>query len=206
MTGSESWGWIALFLLGAWHGLNPGMGWLFAVALGMQERSTWAVVRSIGPITLGHAAAIGVTVLLAGLIRIVLPLNYIKFAAATALIGLGTWRIVRNRHFHWGGMQVGFRKLAAWSFLMASAHGAGLMVLPIVLRLTPDHAGHAAHSGMTGIRATLLHTAGYLTVTTVVALMVYGKLGLALLRTGWINLDLIWAAALITTGLATLIL
>jgi hypothetical protein len=194
-----------LFLLGAYHGINPGMGWLFAVALGMQERSAQAVLRALAPIALGHALAIGVVVLLAGLVQIVLPLQYLKTAVAGALIALGLYKIVRNRHFRWGGMKVGFTELTVWSFLMASAHGAGLMVLPIVLGLTSAPAGHHLHATsfqdpLTGIWATLVHTLGYLTFTAAAALVVYHWLGLALLRKAWVNLDLVWAAALITTG------
>ena len=208
MSNGTPWGWPTLFLLGAYHGINPGMGWLFAVALGMQEKSTQAVVRSLAPIALGHATAIGVVVLLAGLVQIVLPLQYLKIGVAGALLGLGVYRIVRSRHFRWGGMQVGFRELAIWSFLMASAHGAGLMVLPVVLGLTstPAAAGHHVHVNsfqdpMIGVWATLVHTLGYLTVTAAVAIVVYQRLGLALLRKAWFNLDLVWAVALIATGL-----
>src|SRR5882762_5914918 len=185
MSHGARWGWAALFLLGAYHGINPGMGWLFAVALGMQEHSAQAVLRALAPIALGHALAIGVVVLLAGLVQIVLPLQYLRIAVAGALIALGLYKIVRNRHFRWGGMQVGFRELTIWSFLMASAHGAGLMVLPVVLGLTAASmpAGHDMHGNnprdlLTGIWATLVHTIGYLTLTAGVALVVYRKLGL----------------------------
>jgi hypothetical protein len=196
--------WATLFLLGAYHGINPGMGWLFAVALGMQEHSARAVIRSLVPITLGHALAIGVVVLLAGLIQVVLPLNYVKFVVAGLLVALGVYRIIRSRHFQWGGMQVGFLELTAWSFLMASAHGAGLMVLPVVLQMAPAHHMHGA--GMTGVGATLIHTLGYLTVTAAVAIIVYQKVGLAILRKAWFNLDLVWAVALIATGCVALLL
>lgn len=207
-----AWGWPALFLLGAYHGINPGMGWLFAVARGMQEHATKAVARALVPITLGHALSIGVVVALAGLIQIVLPLGYVKLVVAGALIALGIFRILRRKHFAWGGMNVGFRDLTIWSFLMASAHGAGLMVLPIVFHVTPAMpAGHEhMHMGAgtdpwTGIAATLIHTLGYLSVTALVALLVYQKFGLALLRKAWFNLDLIWAAALIVTGCVALV-
>jgi hypothetical protein len=213
MTGG--WSWPTLFLLGAYHGINPGMGWLFAVALGMQENSTRAVVRSLVPITVGHALAIGVVIGLAGVARIVLPLNYLKVVVAAALVTLGVYRLVRNRHFRWVGMQVGFGELTLWSFLMASAHGAGFMVLPVVLglpslsTLSGVAAGHHAHMAglqdpLTGLAATLVHTLGYLTLTALIALVVYKKLGLALLRKAWFNLDLVWAAALIVTGLVAL--
>ena len=104
-------------------------------------------------------------------------------------------------------MQVGFRDLTIWSFLMASAHGAGLMVLPVVLRLNPEPVAAAHHQHvnssqglLTGIGATLVHTLGYLTLTTAVAFAVYQWLGLALLRKAWLNLDLVWAVALIATS------
>jgi len=204
---TSGWGWSALFLLGAYHGMNPGMGWLFAVALGMQENSTRAVYRSLVPITAGHALAIGAVILLAGVVQIVLPLRYIKIAVAGALLSLGAYRIVRSRHLRWGGMQVGFRDLTIWSFLMASAHGAGLMVLPVVLAMRAAPAGHHMHTfadPMTGVWATLVHTLGYLTLTAAVALVVYQKLGLALLHKAWFNLDLVWAIALVVTGLIAL--
>jgi hypothetical protein len=206
------WGWPALFLLGAYHGINPGMGWLFAVARGMQEHATKAVARALVPITLGHALSIGLVVALAGLIQIVLPLGYIRMVVAGALISLGILRILRRRHFAWGGMQVGFRDLTLWSFLMASAHGAGLMVLPIVLHAASAPGEHQHHMAMAngvgpwpGITATLIHTLGYLSVTAVVALLVYQKFGLALLQKAWFNLDLVWAAALIVTGCVALV-
>jgi hypothetical protein len=216
MTSITSWGWPALFLLGAYHGINPGMGWLFAVARGMQEHATKAVARALVPITLGHALSIGLVVALAGLIQVVLPLGYVQVVVAFALISLGVFRILRRKHFAWGGMQVGFRDLTFWSFLMASAHGAGLMVLPIVLHVASANAagtmpaGHhmpmaAANGPWTGLAATLVHTLGYLSVTALVALLVYRKFGLSLLRKGWFNLDLLWAAALIVTGCVALI-
>jgi hypothetical protein len=205
-----SWGWPALFLLGAYHGINPGMGWLFAVARGMQEHATKAVARALIPITLGHALSIGLVVALAGLIQIVLPLGKVRIVVAIALISLGVFRLLRRKHFAWGGMQVGFRDLTFWSFLMASAHGAGLMVLPIVLHaMTPGHEHHmdmAAGAGAwAGIAATLVHTLGYLSVTALIALLVYRKFGLSLLRKGWFNLDLLWAVALIVTGCVALV-
>jgi hypothetical protein len=128
---------------------------------------------------------------------------------AVALVGLGVYKLIRSRHFRWGGMQVGFRELTIWSFLMASAHGAGLMVLPVVLAgpLAGPHAHHiaASQSATGGVSATLIHTLGYFTVTAAVALLVYRRFGLAMLRRSWFNLDLIWAIALVVTGLVALI-
>jgi hypothetical protein len=197
--------WITLFLLGAYHGINPGMGWLFAVARGMQEHRTRAVAWSLPPIALGHALSVGVVVLIAGLAQVVLPLTYIRIITAVALSGLGVYKLIRSRHFRWGGMNVGFRDLTIWSFLMASAHGAGLMVLPVVLAGPHAHHLAASQAAAGGVGATLIHTLGYFTVTAAAALVVYRKLGLALLRRAWFNLDLIWAVALIVTGFVALL-
>ena len=197
--------WPTLFLLGAYHGINPGMGWLFAVARGMQEHRARAVAWSLPPIVLGHALSIAVVVLIAQLMQVALPLNYIRICVATVLVGLGVYKVVRSRHFRWGGMQVGFRELTIWSFLMASAHGAGLMVLPVIL--AGPHAHHHATSqgAAGGIWATLVHTLGYFSMTTAAALLVYHKVGLAMLRRSWFNLDLIWAIALVVTGAIALL-
>jgi hypothetical protein len=195
-----------LFLLGAYHGINPGMGWLFAVARGMQERRMRAVAWSLPPIALGHALSIGAVVLIVKLAQVALPLTYIRVGVAVALVGLGGYKLIRSRHFHWGGMQVGFRQLTIWSFLMASAHGAGLMVLPVMLAGPHAHHHHAAAQGAaSGVWATLIHTLGYFTVTASVALLVYWKLGLAMLRRSWFNLDLIWAVALVVTGVVAVV-
>jgi hypothetical protein len=192
-------------LLGAYHGINPGMGWLFAVARGMQEHRTRAVAWSLPPIALGHALSIGVVVLVAGLAQVALPLTYIRAGVAVALVGLGIYKLIRSRHFHWGGMQVGFRELTIWSFLMASAHGAGPMVLPVVLAGPHAHCHAATQGAAGGLWATLIHTLGYFTVTAAVALLVYQKLGLAMLRRSWLNLDLVWAVALVVTGFVALL-
>ncbi len=204
--------WMML-LLGAYHGINPGMGWLFAVALGMQEQKGSAVVRSLIPIAIGHALAIGSVVLMAAVLGMTLPLTAIRYSVAAILIGLGIYSLVRHQHPRWVRMQVGFRDLTVWSFLTASAHGAGLMVVPVLLHgNTVEAQGQmAAHNHMApagsplaGMLATGVHTIAYLAVTGLVAWVVYRKLGLALLRKTWFNFDLIWAAALVATGLVTL--
>jgi hypothetical protein len=206
---------IALLALGAGHGINPAMGWLFAVALGLQRESRGAVWGALGPLAAGHALAIAATILAAGIIGMVVPLELLRWGTALFLVGLGVYRLSRSRHIRFGGMQVDGRELAIWSFLMASSHGAGLMVLPLVMGDMPvaGHAHHLAHAslfgpepGTSGIAAALIHTAGYLLVTGLIAVVVYEKVGTRFLRTAWINLDLIWAVALIATGVATLFL
>jgi hypothetical protein len=202
-----------MLLLGAYHGINPGMGWLFAVALGMQEQNGSAVVRSLIPIVCGHALAIGSVVLAAAFLGIVLPLAAIRYGVAAVLLGLGVYSLARHYHPRWVRMKVGFRDLTLWSFLMASAHGAGFMVLPVLLagrtvEAADNTPGHhhlsAAASPLAALLATAVHTIGYLAVTGLVAWVVYRKLGLALLRKAWFNLNLVWAAALVVTGLLTL--
>jgi hypothetical protein len=208
--------WHAMLVLGAYHGINPGMGWLFAVALGMQEGRVRGVLRALLPIALGHAAAVGVIVLAAAIAGLVVSLGALKIAIGSMLMMLGLHRLWRHRHPRFGGMQVGFRDLTVWAFLMASAHGAGFMVLPFVLGAPAvaarEHAGHAGHMVATGMglpwesaMAVALHTLAYLTVTAVVAYVVYRKLGLRLLRTAWINLDWLWAGALVITGTVVLL-
>jgi hypothetical protein len=209
VNGAGAWGWPALLLLGAYHGLNPGMGWLFAVALGMQERRRAAVAWSLIPITLGHALAIAVAIAAAGVLGIVLSIGHLKLIVAATLVAFGGYRFIRHRHPKGGGMRVGFRDLTVWSFLMASAHGAGLMVLPVLFGLSAgEHAGHsaAAQSLPSASLAVGIHTAGYLVVTALVAAVIYEKVGLAVLRKAWVNMDLIWAGGLVLTGLLTLMI
>lgn len=217
---TELWSWAGLAGLGAVHGINPAMGWLFAVALGLQEKRGRAVWRALGPLAAGHALAIGSAVAVAGMLGHLLDPRLIRWLVAALLLGLGTYRLVRHRHPRLAGMRVGPGQLTAWSFLMASAHGAGLMVLPLVLGGTLSSAGmgagHAAHGAHTAplaagvttgssvaLLVTLVHTAGYLLVTGGVAWLVYEKLGVRLLRTAWINIDVLWAIALVITALAT---
>ena len=206
---------IALLALGAGHGINPAMGWLFAVALGLQRERRVAVWGALGPLALGHATAIAATILAAGIVGLVVPLELLQWATALLLVGLGVFRLVRSRHIKFGGMGVGARDLAVWSFLMASSHGAGLMVLPLIMGDVPAtvHAHHLVQAsvfgslnfGWSGTAAALVHTAGYLLVTGAIAVIVYEKVGLRFLRSAWVNLDLVWAVALIVTGVATLL-
>jgi len=209
VNGAGSWGWPALLLLGAYHGINPGMGWLFAVALGMQERRRTAVAWSLVPITLGHALAIAVAIAVAGVLGMVVSLGHLKLIVAAVLFAFGGYRFFRHRHPKGGGMRVGFRDLTLWSFLMASAHGAGLMVLPVLFGLSAgEHAGHlaGAQSLPFASLAVGIHTAGYLAVTALTAAIIYERVGLAVLRKAWVNVDLIWAGALVLTGLVTLVI
>lgn len=223
------WPWLALLGLGAYHGINPGMGWLFAVALGMQEKRQRAVLAAIPPIALGHALSIGLVVALLWLAQASIPQQALRFGAAAILFGFGLYRIIRSRHPRWVGMRVGFRDLTTWSFLMATAHGAGLMVVPILIGWSGENqtvhtdAGAMAHAGhmqamthtsdsstsLTGallfLGAVGVHSGGYLLVASLIALVVYKKFGLALLQRAWFNLDLLWVIALMLSGVLILL-
>lgn len=212
---------LVLLALGAAHGINPAMGWLFAVARGLQDRSRRAVWAALGPLAIGHAMAIGVAILLASTLGHMLPLRIVRLVVAIALVSVGAAGLVRHRHVRLGGMRVSPRELATWSFLMASAHGAGLMVLPFMLdslqqpSLTMSHHQMSMNIGsaepmMTAglgsfdaiqISAPLIHTLGYLLVTGVLAIVIYEKVGLRILRRAWINLNVVWNLAMIGAGI-----
>jgi hypothetical protein len=214
MTGA--WPWLALAGLGAFHGLNPAMGWLFAVALGMQRKSRGAVLASLLPIALGHALSIAIVVAVLAALSTLLDLTILQILAGLGLIGFGLYRLVA-RHKGRTGMQVGFADLVLWSFLMATGHGAGAMLAPVLLEMPmPMMAAtggmhHAAlmalgHSLSIGLAAVVVHTLAMLAVAGAVAIVVYEWVGLAFLRRGWINLDLVWALALVVAGVVTLVL
>ena len=217
---SESWPWLTLAVLGAYHGLNPAMGWLFAVALGLQEQRRGAVLQALPPIALGHAIAVLLAVLVVGVAQNVIPFDVLRYGCAGVLIAFGSYKLVRQRHPRWVGMRVGFGDLTVWSFLMASAHGAGLMLIPVLLRLASDermqgahaHGGHTDHGAMIGSATVLadlaavgLHTLALFAVMGVIAVVVYEKLGVMILKRTWFNLDLLWAGALVGAGLITLV-
>jgi len=219
---ADLWPWLSLALLGAYHGLNPGMGWLFAVALGLQERRRPAVLRAFGPIAAGHAASVSVVVLLLAAAQVWVDASWLRWLGGAVLIAFGLFKLLRPlSHPRWVGMRVGPADLALWSFLMASAHGAGLMLMPLLLGLNESAASHAEHASgaelgpvlaragsfaVVDVLAVAVHTAALFLVMAAIALVVYEKVGLKILRTAWINLDRIWAGTLILTGVVTLLL
>jgi hypothetical protein len=204
--------WVALVMLGAFHGVNPAMGWLFAVALGLQEHARTAVFRALLPLALGHALAIFAVIVIAALAGLTVSPHYLRWGVAAILIGAGIRFLVRHPHLRWAGMRVGMADLTLWSFLVASVHGAGLMVLPIFLgmsnraRASSGASQLALGTPVAALTAVVLHSASYLLVSAAVALLVYEKLGIGVLRKAWFNLDLVWATALMGTGVATLVI
>lgn len=198
--------WLTVAAFGAYHGLNPGMGWLFALALGLQQHSARAIWLAMIPIAVGHAASVA---LVAGAVlalgTVVRP-GVLELIAAAVLLAFGLYKLrTWYRHPRWVGMKVGARDLVAWSFLMATAHGAGLMIAPALVVVA---AAPGAMPGMAGMReapatlalAVTLHTGVMLLVMATVAWIVYRKVGLAVLRRSWVNFDLIWAVALLAVG------
>jgi hypothetical protein len=204
------WPWLVLVGLGAFHGLNPAMGWLFAVALGLYRQSRRVVLLSLVPIALGHALAIAVVVYLVVGLGQAIDARALRILTGCLLIGWGAFYLVYgHRHRVRIGLRTGYVGLGVWSFLMASAHGAGLMLIPALMPLQ-EHAEHmhampASSSLWIAALAVAVHTLAMLAVTGIVALLVYDFVGLGFLRRGWINLDLIWAAALIAMGVLLLL-
>jgi hypothetical protein len=211
--------WLGLAALGAFHGLNPAMGWLFALALGLQRRSEWAIVRALVFITAGHAASVLLVASILFLMGAFVPLRWVRLASGGVLLVFGMYKLFRYyRHPRWVGMQVGARDLFMWSFLMASAHGAGLMLAPIILGMPTSLAASnqeelAHHDEFINLSGTStvwglglgVHTMAMLLVMLPIALVVYKKVGLAFLRRGWINFDVLWGCTLILAGVLTVL-
>ena len=202
---AQLWPWLALVGLGFFHGINPTMGWLFAVALGLQRQSRRIVLLSWIPIAIGHAGAVALVLVAVLALGLVVDSATLSRVAAAMLLGWALWHAVRgHRQRLRVGMQTGLVGLALWSFVMSSAHGAGLMLIPIVLPLCLSNApsGQLTASGSmpVGLAALAVHTAAMLVTITAVSLIVYEWVGLAFLRAGWVNLNLIWIAALALCG------
>lgn len=220
---NHNWPWLVLVLLGAYHGLNPAMGWLFALALGLQEKRRSAVLVALTPIALGHAAAVAAAILLLRFVQQVLPGHTLKWVIATILFAFGIYRIFRSSHPRGAGMRVSGRDLIVWSFLMASAHGAGLMVVPVLLaRPMLGMAHNMVESVPVGsmpaspppvslpviLLAVVVHTLALLIVAGMLAIFFfesYEKVGLKLLRHTWLNFDMLWAFALLVAGFGALL-
>lgn len=202
--------------LGAFHGLNPAMGWLFAVALGLQRKSRGAVLQALLPIAVGHALSVALVIVAISALRVFFDITVLEMSAAVALIVFGLYRLLA-RHRGRVGMQVSGAQLLLWSFLMATAHGAGLMLIPVLLGMPvgDSHSEHLHHvtafsslgpSVGTALAALGVHTFAMLAVAGAVAIVVYEWAGLAFLRRSWINIDFIWVIALVGAGLILLIM
>ncbi|MCG6951914.1 MAG: hypothetical protein LJE90_06030 [Betaproteobacteria bacterium] len=205
------WAWLAIVGLGAYHGLNPGMGWLFAVSNGMQLRRASGVWRALPPIALGHLLAMAAALLPFTLLGLyVEQLTAIRIVAGLILVAFGIYKLVNQRHPRFL-TRIGPSHLTLWSFLMATAHGAGLMLVPVVLGLCVGARG--AHEALAEVArddltvtlvAAAVHSAAMVLTGGVIAWIVYRYVGLGSLRRAWFNLDLLWAVLLIVVGLIAL--
>jgi hypothetical protein len=193
--------------LGAFHGVNPAMGWLFAVALGLHRNSRAVLLLSLLPIALGHALAIAVIVGIFAMAGVLLDQKPVRIVSGLALIVWALYhRFYGARHRVRIGLRTGYAGLFLWSAFMGTAHGAGLMLLPALLSLGIGAEAHAHHAhGIDGsvamaAAAVGVHSLAMFGVTGLVALIVYEWVGVGFLRRGWVNLDLLWTAALLATG------
>ena len=211
-----------LAALGAFHGLNPAMGWLFAVARGMQEGSRPVLLRSLPPIAAGHLASVAIVAAVVSATESVVTGTTVAVVGGGVLVCFGLWRLLSARHFRWAGMRLSAAQLAGWSFLMSSAHGAGLMLLPVLAATSvPAHeAGHTAHfaaaaprgaagspaAALDGLLAAGVHTVAMFAVMAPCARLGYEFVGLSVLRRAWFNMDKVWAAVMVAAGALTIAL
>ena len=200
------WPWLSLAGLGAFHGLNPAMGWLFAVALGLHRKSRGVVLLSLLPIALGHAVAIILVVFAVIILGIAVDYQAVRIGAGLLLIGWAVYHaLYGHRHRVRVGMQTGMSGLMLWSFLMATAHGAGLMLIPVLIPLclaaSPAQEITASAALPVSLAAVGVHTVSMLAVTGAIAIVVYQWVGLGFLRRGWVNVDAVWTVALGAAGL-----
>jgi hypothetical protein len=204
----------ALTALGAFHGLNPAMGWLFAVARAMQERSRRVLLTSLPPIAAGHLASVAIVAAVVSATQSVVAANVVGIAGGALLVVFGLWRLLSERHFRWAGMRLSNAQLAGWSFLMSSAHGAGLMLLPVLATTAvatheSHHAGALAGAptaALPGLAAAGVHTIAMFAVMAACAVLVYEFVGVNILRRAWFNIDKLWAAVLVAAGALTIAL
>jgi hypothetical protein len=193
--------WVVIGLLGTYHGLNPAMGWLLATALGLQERRASAVVRALPPIFLGHAASVAVVVAATALADSLVPTATLRWIGASVLLGSSVLVFRRRAHPRRAGMRLGAGGLVAWSFVMASSHGAGLMLLPALFGST-----HAHHGGPpAGIAVLVVHSAAMLLAMTTAALFAFHLTGVGALRRVWVDTNAVWAIALAASGVMVML-
>jgi hypothetical protein len=199
---ATAWPWLVLAGLGVFHGLNPAMGWLFAAGLGMHRGSRRVVLVSVVPIALGHALSVAIVAAAVIALGVAVDARAIRIGAGALLIA---WAVYHwsygHRHRVRVGMTTGLIGLAVWSFLMATAHGAGLMLIPALMPLCGSGGPMPGGGSLwISLAAVGVHTLATLAVTGAIAIAVHDWLGLAFLRRGWINFDMLWTGMLTATG------
>jgi hypothetical protein len=205
---ATTWLWLGVVAMGVYHGLNPAMGWPLAVANGLTARRERALFATFWPLGAGHFLAMATVLLPFVLLAwIVEWQREIRIAAGVLVLGFGLYRLVVRRHPR-ALARIAPSRLTAWSFLMATAHGAGLMLLPIALELCGERGSAAASlvrsAPSIAAAVAIVHTLAMIVAGLGMAWAVYRLLGLAFLRRAWLNLDLVWAASLVVAGAAAL--
>jgi hypothetical protein len=212
---APAWLWLAVIASGLYHGVNPGMGWPLAVSAGLLEKSPRALVSALGPLAVGHLLAMLLVILpFALLVALVEWQRTIQIGASLLVIAFGLYRLADRRHPR-ALARISPSQLGLWSFAVALAHGAALMLVPIYLGLCREvdtDAGHAAagtlinaNVGM-AVLVAIVHATAMITTGGCCAWLAYRYLGLKFISRSWFNLESIWAASLVLVGAIALAL
>jgi hypothetical protein len=205
--------WLAVVASGLYHGVSPGMGWPLAVSAGLIEKNSHALMAALGALTFGHLLAILVVILpFALLVAILEWQQQIQIGASLLVVGFGIFRLVNRRHPR---MLARIRptQLGLWSFVVAIAHGAGLMLVPIYLglcRAADLDQGHEAAGVLINanlemaVAVSVVHSVAMIAAGGFLAWLVYRYLGLKLVSRSWFNLDATWAVSLVLVGALSL--
>lgn len=206
---TPAWLWLAVIASGLYHGINPGMGWPLAVSAGLMQRSPRALAAALGPLAIGHLLAMLLVILpFALLVALVEWQRPIRIGASLLVISFGIYRLVDRRHPK-ALVRIRPTQLGLWSFAVAIAHGAALMLVPIYLGLCQGadaDKGHEAASSLIGadlsmaVLVAIVHASAMIAAGGSVAWLVYRYLGLKFVSRSWFNLDAIWATSLVLVG------
>lgn len=207
--------WLAVIASGVYHGINPAMGWPLAVSAALMERKQRALLGALGPLAIGHFAAMFLIILPFSMLAVlVFWQREIRIAAALLLIAFGLFRFINRRHPLLLA-RIAPTRLALWSFVVAISHGAGLMLVPIYLGLfqaeelaSSQQAASAlmANNILMALLVSFVHGVAMIASGGLMAILVYRWLGLTFVSRSWFNLDGFWALSLIAIGLIGLIL
>lgn len=207
--GSEVGLWLAVIASGVYHGVNPGMGWPLAVSAGLMGKGRRDLMASLGPLGAGHFLAMaGILLPFAAMTALIAWRDEIRIGAGLLVIAAGVALLIKRRHPRFLA-RIKPNQLALWSFAIAIAHGAGLMLLPIYLGICSAQtldAGHQAAAALmrgnlsTAIAVSTVHAAAMVVSGGIVAFAVYEWSGLRFISRSWFNLDAFWALSLILVG------
>ena len=216
MTGSEpstAWLWLVVVVSGLYHGVNPGMGWPLAVSAGLMDKSPRALLAALWPLSLGHLLAmLAILLPFAMLLALAQWRHQIQAGAAVLVIGFGAYRLLSPRHPRVLA-RIRPTQLALWSFVVAIAHGAGLMLVPMYLGLCETSASDQSREAAAtlintnfdvAIEVSIVHSIAMVIAGGCAAWLVYRYLGLTFVSRSWFNLDTVWAVSLILVGATAL--